>query len=93
MKTLKLEEFLKLPAGTIFLGKEWSGLCRISIKEDSIIEDDYLDFYYMEISSVTNDLKQRYGNPELDEEFDVLEEEDLLVINSVICNYQLTERQ
>lgn len=84
MKTLKLEEFLKLPAGTIFLGKEWSGLCGISIKEDSIIEDDYLDFYYMEISGVTNDLKRRYGSPDLDEEFDVLEKEDLLALKGYI---------
>ena len=86
MKTYKLKEFLELPIGTIFLGKEWSGLCGISIKEDSIIEDDYLDFYYMEISSVTNDLKRRYGNPDLDEEFDVLEEEDLLFLKDKIDN-------
>jgi hypothetical protein len=81
MKTLKLEEFLKLPVGTIFYSFDLSNIC---VKEDSIIEDDYLDFYYMEISGVTNDLKQRYGSPDLDEEFDVLEKEDLLALKGYI---------
>jgi hypothetical protein len=83
MKTLKLEEFLKLPVGTIFYNFDLDNIC---VKEDSIIEDDYLDFYYMEISNVTNDLKRRYGSPELDEEFDVLEKEDLLVLKDKIDN-------
>lgn len=84
MKTYKLKEFLELPIGTIFLGKEWSGLCGISIKEDSVIIDDYLDFYYKEISDITNNKKTRYGSPELDEEFDVLEKEDLLALKGYI---------
>lgn len=83
MKTYKLKEFLELPVGTIFyvtlvLGRS------ICVKEDSIIEDDYLDFYYMEFFNITDNLKQRYGTPDLDEEFEVLEKEDLLVFKDYI---------
>lgn len=84
MKTYKLKEFLELPVGTIFLGSNWSGLDGICVKENSIIEDDYLDFYYIEISDITDEYKQRYGSPELEEEFSVLEKEDLLVLKDYI---------
>ncbi len=85
MKTYKLKEFLELPIGTIFyvtlvLGRS------ICVKEESIMEDDYLDFYYMEMFNITDRLKQRYGSPDLDEEFDVLEKEDLLVLKDKIDN-------
>jgi hypothetical protein len=84
MKFYKLKEFLELPVGTIFLGNDWSGLDGICVKENSIVEDDYLDFYYIEISGITDDLKQRYGTPDLEEEFSVLEKEDLLVLKDYI---------
>lgn len=82
MKTYKLKEFLQLPVGTIFY--EFMGHS-IYIKQDSIIEDDYLDFYFIELFNNTDVLKkQRYGSPELDDEFDVLEKEDLLLLKNHI---------
>jgi len=86
MKTYKLKEFLQLPVGTIFYVSLVLGR-NICIKEDSIIENDYLDFYFMEIFNSTDEVKkQRYGSPELDDEFDVLEKEDLLLLKSYIDN-------
>jgi hypothetical protein len=84
MKTYKLREFLELPVGTIFY--EFMGHS-MYIKQDSIIEDDYLDFYFIELFNSTDEVKkQRYGSPELDDEFDVLEKEDLLLLKSHIDN-------
>jgi hypothetical protein len=55
------------------------------IKQDSIIEDDYLDFYFIELFNNSTVLKkQRYGSPELDDEFEVLEKEDLLFLKNHI---------
>jgi hypothetical protein len=83
MKTYKLKEFLELPVGTIFY--EFMGHS-MYIKQDSIIEDDYLDFYYIELFDNIDNKKRRYGSPELDDEFDVLEKEDLLHLKGHIDN-------
>ncbi len=89
MKTYKLKEFLELPVGTIFY--EFMGHS-MYIKQDSIIEDDYLDFYFIELFNNTDVVKkQRYGNPELDDEFEVLEKEDLLVLKGYIDNALIIE--
>jgi hypothetical protein len=82
MKIYKLREFLELPIGTIFY--EFMGHS-MYIKQDSIIEDDYLDFYFIELFNNSTVLKkQRYGSPELDDEFEVLEKEDLLFLKNHI---------
>lgn len=81
MKTYKLRNFLELPIGTIFYDNR-----SICIKQDSIIEDDYLDFYFIELFDNMDNKKRRYGSPELDDEFDVLEKEDLLHLKGHIDN-------
>lgn len=85
MKTYNFEEFVKLPVGTLFY-MEWNMRVKsFFIKHDSIIDDEYKDFYFTELIT-HKDIKQRYGSPDFDEEFEVLGKEDLLYYKNIIDN-------
>lgn len=91
MKIYNLDEFLKLPAGTLFY-MEWNMQVKsLFLKNDSIIDDEYKDFYFTELIT-DKDVKQRYGSPDFDEKFEVLDTEDLLYFKNIIDNaLSLTE--